>query len=393
VAAESQVRLLLVEDVTQVAQYVRNLLSHQEQVKLLDTLMDGRAVLDQIRELRPDVLMVDALLQGKMSGLEVAERVRQAGLDLPIIILTVPQKPVRAGEGMGIMHVLSMPFSGYDLMSAISRTMATYRAQAPSATSRLFVFHSGKGGVGRTTIAYNAAVALGSTSGLRVVLIDGNLQFGDLRGLLRVPETVPSVLQLPTDRITESDLQAVLWRDPSGIDILLAPPRVEQAEMVTPRDVAKVLSLLRRVYNVIIVDVPTAISDVMLAYLDEADAIIVLITPERTAVRAARLAGSAFIAAGYPATKLVLALNRAGTPGLDLEAMAAELGRAPDHVLPDEPATSAATVSDGVPFVLARPDSPLSRAVTELARDLARRQTRAAGEHAPGADRLVAATR
>ena len=51
---------------------------------------------------------------------------------------------------------------------------------------------------------------------MRVVLVDGSLQFGDLRSLLRVPETAPSILELPTDRIEESDLPDVLWRDPSG---------------------------------------------------------------------------------------------------------------------------------------------------------------------------------
>ena len=99
----------------------------------------------------------------------------------------------------------------------------------------------------------------------RTVLIDGSLQFGDLRALLKVPVDAPSILDLPTDRIAESDLADVLWRDPSGIDILLAPPRIEMAEMVTPRDLDKVLSLLRRVYQVIVIDMPAALNDINLA--------------------------------------------------------------------------------------------------------------------------------
>ena len=55
----------------------------------------------------------------------------------------------------------------------------------------------------------------------------------------------------------QSDLVEVVGGDPSGIDILLAPPRVEMAEMVTVRDVEKVLSLLKRVYNIVIIDTPT----------------------------------------------------------------------------------------------------------------------------------------
>ena len=102
-------------------------------------------------------------------------------------------------------------------------------------------------------------------AGLRTVLIDGSLQFGDLRALLKVPMEAPSLLDLPTDRIQESDLADVLWRDPSGIDILLAPPRVEMAEMVTVRDLEKTLSLLRRVYEVVIVDTPAVVNDINLA--------------------------------------------------------------------------------------------------------------------------------
>jgi pilus assembly protein CpaE len=361
VASDDQIRLLLVEDVPQVSQYVRNLLQHQKQVRLLDTVTDGRMAMDQIRELRPDALMVDALLQGKVNGLDVAEQVRHAGLRIPIIIVTVPQKPVKAGEGMGITEVLSMPFSGYELMNALTRSNARYRATAPSAMSRSYVVYSGKGGVGRTTIAYNLAVTFGQMPGVRVVLIDGDIQFGDLRGLLRVPDTAPSILQLPTDRIAESDLASVLWRDPSGIDLLLAPPRVEQADMITARDVEKVISLLRRIYNVVVIDAPPAVSDITLAYLDDADSIISVVTPDRNSVRAARLAGQAFIAAGMPPQKMMLLVNRAGAPGMKPEQMSAELGRLPDIAIADDQQLVKSTTAEGVPFVLAQPKAMVSQ--------------------------------
>jgi pilus assembly protein CpaE len=373
VASDAQIRLLLVEDVAQVAQYIRSLLAPQRQVRLLETLTDGRVVLDQIRELRPDVLIVDALLQGKVNGLDVAERVREAGLRLPIIVLTVQQRPVKVGSGMGIVEVLTMPFSGFDLINAITRSAQAYRATAPGTVSRSVAVHAAKGGVGTTTLAYNLAVSLGQATGGSVVLIDGSLRLGDLRGLLRVPDTAPSILMLPTDRIAESDLQAVLWRDPSGVDILLAPPRVDMVEMVTARDIEKVLSLLRRVYGVVVVDTPTDLSETTRAFLEDSDVIVAVFTAEWPSVRNARLMGQALASSGQGPEKTLLALNRAGLPGLDPRAILEQLGRAPDAVLPDDPIGVMAANAQGVPFVLAQPAAPVSEAVVALARLIAAR--------------------
>jgi pilus assembly protein CpaE len=256
-------------------------------------------------------------------------------------------------------------------MNALTHANARYRATAPSAMSRSYVVYSGKGGVGRTTIAYNLAVAFGQMSGVRVVLIDGDLQFSDLRGLLRVPDTAPSILQLPTDRIAESDLASVLWRDPSGIDLLLAPPRVEQAEMVTARDMEKVVSLLRRIYNIVVIDSPPAITDTTLAFLDDADSVLSIVTPDRNSVRNARLAGQGLVAAGMSPHKMMLVMNRAGSPGLKLEQMAAELGRLPDMAIPDDQPLVKATTAEGVPFVLAQPKSKASQQIIALAQRLA----------------------
>src|SRR3977135_1655642 len=90
-ASSDQTRLLLVEDVPQVAQYIRGLLNSQSSVKLLDVLTEGSKVLATVQQLRPDVILVDALLQGRIKGLPLAEQILAAGYGIPVVILTVPQ--------------------------------------------------------------------------------------------------------------------------------------------------------------------------------------------------------------------------------------------------------------------------------------------------------------
>src|SRR3954466_7130517 len=262
-----QIRLLVVEDVPQVAQYIRGLLNSQAAIKLLDVVTDGSKVLPMIGELRPDVIMVDALLQGRVKGLTLVGRIHEAGITGPVIVLTVPQQPVVVDPSNGVHGVLGMPFTGYELVTRLQQVHQTSQTQDNTHLARMITVFAPKGGVGRTTLAFNLAVAIGQ-QGAKTVLIDGSLQFGDLRTLLKVPVDAPSILDLPTDRIAESDLRDVLWRDPSGIDILLAPPRIEMAEMVSTRDVEKMLSLLRRVYQAIVIDVPAALGDISLAFLD-----------------------------------------------------------------------------------------------------------------------------
>ena len=189
-----------------------------------------------------------------------------------------------------------------------------FEAEQEAAGTKIFSVFAPKGGVGKTTIAFNLAVSLGQLE-QRTVLIDGSLQFGDLRALLKVPTDAPSILDLPTDRIAESDLGDVLWRDPSGIDILLAPPRIEMAEMVTPRDVEKVLSLLRRVYGAIVIDMSSYLNDVNLAFLDASDTIVEIVTYDSTTIHNTVAIADTFRAIGYPATKVRYLVNRADSAG------------------------------------------------------------------------------
>jgi len=365
-----QTRLLIVEDVPQVAQYIRGLLNAQARVKLLDVLGDGSRAVATIKELRPDVVIVDALLQGRIKGPKLIEQIHEAGLSVPVIVLTVPQNPIETDPSVGVHGVLAMPFSGFDLMTRIATARKEFEAQQSFATTRVMNVFAPKGGVGKTTIAFNLAVALGQL-GQRTVLIDGSLQFGDLRSLLKVPVDAPSILDLPTDRVAESDLSDVLWRDPSGIDILLAPPRIEMAEMLTPRDVDKVLSLLRRVYEAIVIDMSSHLNDINLAFLDASDVIIEIVTYDSTTIHSTVAVADTFRSIGYPASKVRYLVNRADSPGgiepVDLERA---LGRVPEHRVVSDGMLVVQSNNEGVPFVLASPAAAISQDIMRVASEL-----------------------
>ena len=369
-ATSDQVRLLLIEDVPQVAQYVRGLLMSQQAIKILDVFTDGSKAVAQIPELRPDVVVVDALLQGRIKGLQLVKQIHEAGLDVPVIVLTVPQQPVEPDLNKGIHGVLSMPFSGYDLITRVNQVHKDHQQSGDRGISKTIAVFAPKGGVGRTTIAFNLAVAAAKL-GVKTVLIDGSIQFADLRALLRVPADAPSILDLPTDRVVESDLGEVLWRDPSGIDILLAPPRIEMAEMVTLRDLVKVLSILRRLYDAVIIDMSVALDEINLALLDRADIILELVTYDSTTIHNTIALADTFRVIGYSPAKVRYVVNRAdANAGIDPADLTRALGRVPEHHVRSEGAVVVPANNQGVPFVLSNPGAGVSQDVERIAAEL-----------------------
>ena len=379
-ASPSSIRLLIAEDVPQVSQHVRNLLSVQSQVKLLEVLSDGAKVLDAAKQLRPDVMMVDLLLQGKIKGPQLIEKIRDSGLEIPVVVLTVPQHPLARDPTRGIDAVLTLPFSGFELVNTFNHVLADRLARA-AGSCRVVAIFSPKGGVGKTTIAFNLAVALGQL-GLATALIDGSLQYGDLRSLLKVPSDVPSILDLPTDRVQESDVRDVMWRDPSGVDILLAPPRVEMAEMISARDVEKTMSLLRRLYQAIVIDTPTSLSEVTLAFLDSSDVVLSIVTYDSTTIHNTIAVGEVFASIGYGPDKIHYLVNRADSSGgLDRDEMARALGRRPDFEVVSDGRLVVQANNEGMPFVVSSPDAVVSLDLRRVAATIAGRAPRAPVRH------------
>ena len=365
---ERPLRLLLVEEVPEVVAHVREMLRGQPSLRIVAVVADGRRVAREVRELRADVVLVDSLLQGRASGLDVLERLRSTMPGIAVVALGVPADAALAERMRSNADaVVAMPFGTIDLARGIRAAYDGRAVRDPAHATRIVAVYAAKGGVGKTTLALNLAVGL-AASGVRTALVDGSLQYGDLRRLLRVDAGEPSICDLPTDCVRASDLVGTMRRGPGGVDLLFAPPRLEMADMVTARDLDKILDLLRRTYQAVVVDTPSALNDTTLTVLDMADVILQVLTPEPAALDSTRAAAAAFAAIGYPTSKVRIVINRADAMGgLRPDQLRRALGREPDHVIASDWQLVSGSNQEGVPFIVASPDARISRDVMELA--------------------------
>ena len=212
-SGSDQTRLLLVEDVPQVTQHIRGLLNAQGRVKLLDVLDDGTKALGAIQELRPDVVVV-ALLQGGSRA-----QARRDDPRRPVISSRSPRTRSNPVKLKGIHGVLSMPFSGFDLMTVDSaQGVRAATGGRDQGDERLRT-------QGRRRQKSRGRSSARAADGAH----HGSLQFGDPLA----PESAgrrPVVLDLPTDRMP--DPTCLTSCGATRPDRLSGAPRIEMAEMI-----------------------------------------------------------------------------------------------------------------------------------------------------------------
>ena len=353
---------------------------------------DGVAGVEMAASEHPDVIVMDIAMPGQ-DGYAATQQIRAGETDMhvPILMLAAEVDGDQRIRGLraGADDFILKPFHPLELSARVKALLARSQATKGAAPRRaaghglssgkLWVFYGAKGGVGTTTIAINTAIALAREK-RRTALVDANLQFGDLRVFLDIGFDQRSIV----DAVSEPELDADLMRDimlthATGVDLLLAPPSPEAADIVAerqrqdPSSITNLFNVIRRTHDFTLVDTAKTIDDFNLQLMDEADVIFVVLTADLSCLKNVRLVIETMENLGYERDKVQLVLNRSHAyTGINVGNIEAALQRPIEHQVINEYRAAISALNSGEPVMWTRPDVPLARSVRDFARAIAR---------------------
>lgn len=249
---------------------------------------------------------------------------------------------------------------------------ALHRLDESGTAGRIIGLLAPGGGSGASTLAVNVATVLAQKYH-RCALIDLKLETGDLAPLLDLkPNHTLSDLCQNIERLDYSLLQGCLVRADSGVELLAAPARLADVARVTPEAVDLVLSLARRNFPFVVLDLDHTFRPEQRRALLQSDIIGLVIRLDFISLRNTRITLDFLREIGVPLDNVRIVANLVGEPSQLSTAQAEEsLGIKIAKCVPDDPKTVNRANNDGIPVVLQSPSAKVSRSLIELANSLA----------------------
>lgn len=352
----------------------------------------GTAALAQIDTIRPNLVILDVMMPG-INGYEVCRQLRgkPSVAQVPILMLTSNDTLDERLKGFeaGADNYLVKPAHPEELQIVVKSLLQRRlpdTGPVHAQLARTIAIFSLRGGVGVSTIAANLGAGLALLWDCRATIVDLALTNGQSALMLDLPlrNTWADLVSIPNEEIDGDLVEVALLQHTSRVRVLAAPPRAELRELITGEKAAHILAMLKARSPYIVLDMPHDFTDPTLVGLDAADQIVLVVSPEMAAVRAASCALQVFSSLQYPPEKLSLALNwtfeRNGLPRKEIEA---SLGRSFDLIIPFAPEPFVAAINTGVPPVLGLPSSPLGALFEDYAFVMSTAEHRAQRPAAP----------
>ncbi len=388
--ASEKIRVLIIDDIPQTRENLKKLLSLEDDMEVVGAAATGEEGIELAKLHRPDIVLMDINLPG-MDGIKATEIISREVPETQVVMISVQGEAdyLRRSMLAGAREFLIKPFSSDELLSAIRRVYELGKTRrivvappekplegaAPAEEGNVVLVFSPKGGTGVSTIAANLAVALQQVMNLKVALLDLRLQFGGQDVIFNLqPRRSITDLVSEEGQVDEEMLSGAMLLHPSGVRVLVAPPRPEMADLITPEMVKNIIATARKSFDCLIVDTYSHVNDLVLAVMDVSDLLVLITTPELTAIKAVKQFFQIAEGLNYPFDRIIMLLNkndrRSGIAAKDIQA---SLKHPIEVIIPNEEGRVLFSVNRGEPMVMADRNAAFSAAVIEAARKLARR--------------------
>jgi pilus assembly protein CpaE len=332
-------------------------------VAMIDGFSD---VDDALQRTRADMIVV-ACDHESATVIDVIADARRKRPDRPVVVLCsgAPNGFVRRVFDAGADDIVELPQSAENVRFLIEKAIA--RRQRPDRDpARTIVVLGPKGGTGKTLTSCNLGVLLASR-GHRTVIVDIDLQFGDVGLALGMrPERTIYDLSVAGGTLDAEKVDDYLAHHQSGLRVLLAPSRPDQASSVTVDLLLEVYPILRDEFDYVIVDTPPGFTPEVIATIDNSTDVCMVGTLDTLSLKNTRLGLETLTLMGYPEANVSLVLNRAQTKvGISADDVAQVAGRVPDVLVPSD-RDIPRSVNEGLPVALSHPKSDAAKALAEL---------------------------
>jgi pilus assembly protein CpaE len=382
-----KIRVLIVDDIAETRENIRRLLQFERDMEVVGGARTGKEAITMARDTQPHVVIMDINMPD-MDGITATEAVLKELPSAQIVILSVQNEPdyMRRAMLAGARDFLPKPPSADELVStirkvgqrALTQAVIAPTVQGPGAPvsastahgvhGKIIVVYSPRGGVGRTMVSTNLALAL-QTEDTPTIIVDAALQFGDVAACLNL-QTRNSLIDL-VDQVGELDTELVdriSVHHPSGLKVIAAPARPEQAEAVQGAQVSKVLHFLATMFHYVVIDTSSALNESTIGAIDSSDIVVLIGAPDLPTIKNLRMFFELSEALNLTPQKIVLIMNRMDKRyGISAEKVADLLKQPILAQIPLDDRVVPLSTNNGEPLILQDRTKPVARAILEMA--------------------------
>jgi pilus assembly protein CpaE len=380
---ENKIKVVIVDDSDQTRDNIAAIMNFDKDIVIVGEAKNGMEAIAVVKDKKPNIVLMDINMP-VMDGIKATQTLTEEGVESSIIMMSIQGEGeyIKKAMSAGARDYVVKPFGIKELVDTVRRVyeldMSKKRkissVSANKVESKVISIFSTKGGVGKTTVATNIAVALSNLTGKKVALLDFDLQFGDVAICLNL-YVKNSITELIKDFANvEQDpglLEEYLLTHYSGIKVLAAPIRPENAEYVTADHINKIIDHLKGRYDYIIIDTSHGFNDTIITALDMSDLIIYVSTLDLPSIKNTKNGLEVMKSLNYSNEKVRIVVNKSNESfGINHSDFESALGVGIWAMIPDDVASVTVSVNNGHPLVSHRRSSSVSKKIYKLAQSI-----------------------